>query len=131
MAAIIDPIADMLTRIRNAGQAGRPTVTIPASREKAALATVLREAGYIADCRIEGDQKRSLLVDLKYSGKKPVIEGLKRISSPARRVYVHSDEIPRVMGGLGISVLSTSKGLMSDRAARRQNLGGELLCEIW
>ncbi|MFA5204797.1 MAG: 30S ribosomal protein S8 [Lentisphaeria bacterium] len=131
MAAIIDPIADMLTRIRNAGQAGRPTVTIPASREKAALATVLREAGYIADCRTEGDQKRSILIDLKYSGKKPVIEGLKRISSPARRVYVHSDEIPRVMGGLGISVLSTSKGLMSDRAARRQNLGGELLCEIW
>ncbi|MEI8078223.1 MAG: 30S ribosomal protein S8 [bacterium] len=131
MAAIIDPISDLLTRIRNAGMAGRPTVTLPASREKAALAGVLRDAGYIADCRLEGEQKRQLVIALKYQGKTPVIEGLKRVSSPARRVYVQSDKIPRVMGGLGMAVVSTSKGLMNDRAARHQNLGGELLCEIW
>jgi len=131
MAAIIDPIADMLTRIRNAGMAGRPTVVLPASREKAALANVLRDAGYIAECRLDGDKKRQIIIDLKYQGKTPVIEGLKRVSSPARRVYVQSDKIPRVMGGLGMGVISTSKGLMNDRAARRQNLGGELLCEIW
>ncbi|MBN2451977.1 MAG: 30S ribosomal protein S8 [Lentisphaeria bacterium] len=130
-----DPIADMLTRIRNASTAGLPEVAMPASNLKAAVAEVLREQGYTGESRIEneGTIDRSLVIELKYRGKQrlPVIEGMQRVSRPSCRVYAGSGGIPRVLGGLGIAVLSTSKGIMTDRAARKQNVGGEILCYVW
>lgn len=130
-----DPIADMLTRIRNASSAKLPVVTMPSSRIKTAIADVLKEQGYVQDYRLEeeGTPRKSLTVELKYTGKRrvPVIEGVQRVSTPSCRVHVGSDEIPRVLGGLGVAVLSTSRGLMTGRAARQQNLGGEVLCYIW
>lgn len=130
-----DPIADMLTRIRNASLAKLPEVTMPSSRIKTAIAEVLKEQGYVQSYRIsdEGTPRKALTVELKYKGKRntPVIEGVERVSSPACRVHVGSDEVPRVLGGLGIAVLSTSRGVMTGRAARKQNLGGEVLCYVW
>ena len=130
-----DPISDMLTRIRNASNAKLPRATMPSSKMKASLAETLKEAGYIADYSVEdiGNNKKELTIVLKYKGKGsvPVIEGIKRISKPSCRVYVGCDEIPHVLGGLGIAVLSTSEGLMSDRAARKRKVGGELLCYVW
>ncbi len=128
---VTDPIADMLTRIRNGAKAGLPEVRMPSSKIKAAIAVVLKENGYVADWRVEGDDKKQLTVVLKYRDGKPVIDGLKRISKPSCRVYAGAKEVPRVLDGLGIAILSTSQGIMSDRAARRENVGGEVLCYVW
>ena len=130
-----DPISDMLTRIRNASNAKLAKACMPSSKMKASLAETLKDAGYIDDYSVEdiGNNRKELTIVLKYKGKakNPAIEGLTRVSKPSCRVYVGSDEIPRVLGGLGIAVLSTSSGLMTDRAARSQNVGGELLCYVW
>ena len=128
---IMDPIGDMFTRIRNAGEARHPEVAIPCAKVKIAVAEVLKANGYIQDFRVDGEAHKTLVITLKYQGRTPVIEGLKRISQPACRIYVNGRDIPRVMGGLGIAVLSTSKGVMTDRAARQQKLGGEVLCYVW
>ena len=129
MAVITDPIADMLTRIRNANQMRYEDVLIPTSKMKVEIAKILLEEGYIKNYVIDG---RTLTVTLKYAeGKKRVITGLKRISKPGLRVYAKSDEIPRVLNGLGIAILSTSKGIMTDKEARKQNIGGEVLAYIW
>ena len=128
-----DPIADMLTRIRNAALARHDRTEVPASRLKAAVAEILKSEGFIADVRpSEGDGPKKLTIVLKYGRDRgSAIDGVRRVSRPGRRVYVRHDRIPRVFSGLGISILSTSHGLMSDREARRQKLGGELLCEVW
>ena len=128
-----DPIADMLTRIRNAGNAGLSDLEMPASNIKAAIASVLKQEGYIADFKVSGDKaaERKLAISLKYCDGKPVIEGIKRVSRPSRRVYVSSAEIPRVLGGLGVAILTTSQGLVTDRTARKRGVGGELLCYVW
>ena len=129
-----DPIADMLTRIRNAALARHDRTEMPASRLKAAVAEILKSEGFIADVRPsegEGGPKKLTIV-LKYGrDRTSAIDGVRRVSRPGRRVYVPHDRIPRVFSGLGISILSTSRGLMSDREARRQKVGGELLCEVW
>ena len=126
-----DPISDMLTRIRNAGAAQLPVVKCPHSRIKESAAKLLKAEGYVADVSVAGDVKKEITIKLKFNGKKSVIEGLKRVSRPGLRRYVGSTEIPRVRGGLGVAVLSTSEGLMTDVSARKKNLGGELLCYVW
>ncbi len=128
-----DPIADMLTRIRNAGLARHDRTEVPASHLKEALALILKSEGFIADVRpSEGDGPKKLTIVLKYGrDRQSAIDGVRRVSRPGRRVYVRHDRIPRVLSGLGISILSTSRGLMSDREARRQKIGGELICEVW
>ena len=128
---MIDPIADMLTRIRNAGRALLPTVEIPHSRVKESLANILKQEGYVAEVAVDGKVKKTIKVRLKYEGKRCVIEGLKRISKPGLRHYVAATEIPRVRGGLGVAVVSTSEGVMSGLDARKKNIGGELLCYVW
>jgi small subunit ribosomal protein S8 len=126
-----DPISDMLTRIRNGGRALLPVVELPHSNVKESVAKILKTQGYVADVAVEGATKKTLKIRLKYNGKKNVIEGLKRISKPGLRKYVGSTEIPRVRGGLGVAIVSTSEGLLTDNQARKKNLGGELLCYIW
>jgi len=126
-----DPISDMLTRIRNAGNALRPVVEIPHSRVKESIAHILRKEGYVADVSVEGGNIKFIKIRLKYEGKKPVIEGLRRISKPGLRHYVGATEIPRVRGGLGIAVVSTSEGVMSGMQARKKNIGGEVVCYVW
>jgi len=126
-----DPISDMLTRIRNAGNAQLPSIELPHSRIKESVAKLLQQQGYITDVSVEGDTKKKLKMRLKFNGKKSVIEGLKRISKPGLRRYVGATEIPRVRGGLGVAIVSTSEGLLTDQQARKKNLGGELLCYIW
>ncbi len=126
-----DPIADMLTRIRNAGKAGQQSVSMPFSKEKLAIAELLKENGYVNDCSVQGEAKKELTIDLKYYSGKFVVEGLQRISKPSRRVYVGVREIPRVLGGFGIAVLSTPQGIMTGKTARQKNLGGEVLCHVW
>jgi len=128
-----DPIADMLTRIRNAVRARHDRCDIPTSRLKVAVAKVLKEEGYIADARpSEGDGPKQLTIVLKYGRDRlSAIDGIRRVSRPGRRVYVGHDAIPKPRAGLGIAILSTSRGLMSDKDARRLKLGGELLCEVW
>lgn len=131
---LTDPIADMLTRIRNGLLARHDRVRMPASRLKRTIADVLKTEGYLSDVQNEaGDAKGDMLtVVLKYAGdRSPVIEGIRRVSRPGRRIYVRAQDIPKVRSGLGISVLSTSRGIMSDRQARKAGVGGELLCEIW
>ncbi len=129
---MIDPIADMLTRIRNASRALLPTVAIPHSKMKESLAKILKAEGYVADVVVEGTTaKKAIKLRLKYEGKKAVIEGLKRVSSPGLRNYVGATEIPRVRGGLGVAVVSTSEGVMTGQEARKKNIGGELLCYVW
>lgn len=127
-----DPVADMLTRIRNGQQAGKVQVSMPASTLKAAIAQVMKDEGYIADFKVEDQEgnKRSLVVSLKYYDGKPVIAKLKRVSRPGLRVFRGKDEIPTVLGGLGVAIVSTSKGVMSDRAAREAGHGGEVLCTV-
>ncbi len=127
-----DPIADMLSRIRNAITAGHKTTRIPSSGFKVELARILKEQGYVSDWKITEDSgRKTISVDLAYtSNKESVIKEIKRISKPSRRVYVSKTEIPRVKGGLGICVLSTSKGIMTGSEARRQGIGGELICSI-
>ncbi len=126
-----DPISDMLTRIRNGGRALLPAVEMPHSRIKESVARILKSEGYVNDVAVEGEAKKKIKIRLKYEGKKSVIEGLRRISKPGLRKYVGATEIPRVRGGLGVAILSTSEGLLTDSQARRKNLGGELLCHIW
>ncbi len=127
-----DPIADMLTRIRNAGSAGLKKIVMPASNEKAAIAAVLKEEGYIGDFAVSGEgAKRTLGIEIKYYGGKPVIAGLERVSKPSCRVHCGCAEIPRVRNGLGIVVLSTPKGIISGRKAKAENVGGEIICYVW
>jgi small subunit ribosomal protein S8 len=126
-----DPISDMLTRIRNAGRALLPTVEMPHSRMKESLANILKQEGYVAEVVVEGKPFKKIKIRLKYQGKKSVIEGLRRISKPGLRHYVGAAEIPRVLSGMGVSVLSTPEGVMTGTQARKKNLGGELLCYVW
>ncbi len=127
-----DPIADMLTRIRNGIQARHESVAIPASKEKLEIARILKEEGFILNFRVEGDLKKTLTVDLKYGpNNERIISGLKRISKPGLRVYAKSTDLPRVLNGLGIAIISTSNGLMVDRDARKKNVGGEVLAYVW
>ena len=127
-----DPIADMLTRIRNAALIRSEKVDVPASRIKLEIAKILKEEGFIRAYKILKDRKQGILrLTLKYIDNDNVISGLKRISKPGRRVYVGSGEIPRVMGGVGIAVLTTSRGIMSDKACRRDSVGGEVICYVW
>ena len=126
-----DPISDMLTRIRNAHAALLPTVEIPHSKIKESIAGILKKEGYISEVNVEGKPLKTIKLKLKYVGRKSVIEGLRRISTPGLRNYVGSTEIPRVHAGLGISIISTSQGVMSGQEARKKNVGGELLCYVW
>ncbi|MBQ9600759.1 MAG: 30S ribosomal protein S8 [Neisseriaceae bacterium] len=125
-----DPISDMLTRIRNAQRSNKVAVAMPSSKLKCAIAQVLKEEGYIEDFSVSADVKPVLSVSLKYYAGKPVIEQIKRVSRPGLRVYKGSEEIPTVMNGLGIAIVSTSKGVMTDRKARAAGVGGELLCIV-
>ena len=128
-----DPIADMLTRIRNANTAMHDDVSMPSSKLKEALAHVLHREGYIQGFRINenGGPTKTLTIDMKYVDRKRVINGVKRVSTPGLRVYSKAGEIPRVLGGLGVAVVSTSKGLMTDRDARKERVGGEVVCYVW
>jgi small subunit ribosomal protein S8 len=126
-----DPISNMLTSIRNAGQASLPEVVIPHSKVKEHIAHVLKREGYVAEVSVEGKPFKQIKIKLKYTGRKPVIEGIRRISTPGLRRYTGALDVPRVRGGLGVSILSTSEGIMTGLQARKKNVGGELLCEIW
>ena len=126
-----DPISDMLTRIRNAGRALLPAVELPHSRMKESVAKILKSEGYVADVAVEGNKIKKLKIRLKYQGKKSVIEGIKRVSRPGLRRYVGATEIPRVLSGMGVSILSTPEGVMTGAQAKKKNLGGELLCYVW
>ncbi|WP_257253592.1 MULTISPECIES: 30S ribosomal protein S8 [unclassified Endozoicomonas] len=126
-----DPLADMLTRIRNAQMAEHASVEMPSSKVKAAVAKVLKEEGYITDARVEGEVQKTLIIDLKYYEGKPVIENLKRASRPGLRSYAGKESLPKVKGGLGIAIVSTNKGVMTDRAARAAGVGGEILCTVF
>jgi small subunit ribosomal protein S8 len=126
-----DPIADMLTRIRNAHQRSHPEVTMPASKLKASVAKVLQDEGYIGGFSVNDEVKSSLTVELKYYEGKPVIEEITRISKPSLRLYVGTDDLPKVRNGLGVAIISTSRGVMTDRAARAAGIGGEVLCTVF
>ena len=128
-----DPIADMLTRIRNAGMARHAQASCPSSKQKLAIASVLERAGFLDSVRVEEkDGHASLVLGIRYDeAGQPLIDGIQRVSKPGRRVYVGKAELPRVRNGLGVAVISTSRGVLSDREAREQSLGGELLCEVW
>ena len=130
---ITDPIADMLTRIRNANSAKHETVDIPASNMKKAIAQILLDEGYIASYKVIDDEKQGVIrVTLKYGeSKTQVITGLRRVSKPGLRIYSNVEDMPKVMKGLGIAIVSTSKGIMTDREARKQNVGGEVLAFVW
>lgn len=130
---ITDPIADMLTRIRNANTAKHETVDVPASNMKKAIAEILNNEGYIAGYQVIDDGKQGVIrIALKYGpNKEKVISGLKRVSKPGLRIYAGAEELPRVLKGLGIAIVSTSKGIMTDKAARKQNIGGEVLAFVW
>jgi small subunit ribosomal protein S8 len=128
-----DPIADMLTRIRNAGTAGHDLVEIPSSNVKVNVAKILKDTGYVKNFRVIEDDKQGVLkVYLRYDGNsKPIIQGIRRVSRPGLRRYCGSDGIPKVLNGLGISIISTSKGVLTDVEARKEKVGGEILCEVW
>lgn len=128
-----DPIADMLTRIRNSNNAKHETVDIPSSNMKKAIANILLEEGYIKSFDVIDDGKQGIIrVQLKYSdNNERIISGIKRISKPGLRVYARNDEIPKVLGGLGIAILSTSKGIITDKSARKEGIGGEVVCYVW
>ena len=129
---LTDPIADMLTRIRNANAVMHAKVDVPHSTLKERLSEILKEEGYIANYKVVTDgNKKSIRVYLKYDGKDRVIKGIKRISKPGRRVYSSVEDMPRVLSGLGIAIVSTSKGIVTDRVARRENVGGEILAFVW
>ena len=129
---ITDPIADMLTRIRNANSARHDTVDVPASNMKKSIAQILLDEGYIKSYQIVDDGTQGAIhITLKYNGKDKVITGLRRVSKPGLRVYVGADELPRVLRGLGIAIVSTSKGVMTDKAARAAHVGGEVLAFVW
>ena len=122
-----DPIADMFTRIRNGQMAGKVVVTMPSSKQRVAIAKVLKAEGYINDLAVSGDVKPVLEVALKYFEGKKVIESIERVSRPGLRIYKKKDELPKVMGGMGVAIVSTSKGVMTDRAARKAGMGGEII----
>lgn len=126
-----DPIADMLTRIRNANAQRHATVDIPYSNEKKAIADILVSEGFVASEDILEDVHKTIRLTLKYEGKIRVLQGLKRISKPGLRIYANVEELPRVLNGLGIAIISTNKGIMTDKVARRENVGGEVLAYIW
>ncbi len=128
-----DPISDMLARVRNAAQARHAEARCPSSRLKLALAKVLEQEGYLQGVRVEAEEGRpTLVLAIRYDEQGgPVIDGLRRVSRPGRRIYVPARKVPRVRRGLGVAVLSTSKGILSDRAAREASVGGEILCEVW
>ncbi len=126
-----DPISDMLARIRNAHMALLPMIELPHSRIKTDIAHILKKEGYISEVAVEGKAVKTLKLKLKYTGKKGVIDGLRRISTPGLRRYVGATEIPRVRGGLGIAIISTPQGVMSGQDARKKNVGGELVCYVW
>ncbi len=132
-----DPIADMLTRIRNAAMAGQGTTTVPSSKLKKAIAQILQDEGYIDGFKITADEnpQQVLRINMKYVGerrmRKPVISGLKRVSKPGRRVYTNKRQIPWVLQGMGVAILSTPKGVMTGRKARTMGVGGEIICHIW
>jgi len=129
---LTDPIADMLTRIRNAIQARHDVVEIPANKEKVEIARILKEEGYIANYVVSGDVKKTITIALRYGpNNQRVISGIKRISKPGLRVYAQVDSIPRVLNGLGIAILSTSTGVLTDKQARAKHIGGEVLAYIW
>lgn len=128
--SMTDPISDMLTRIRNGQGAGKLEVSMPSSKLKANVASVLKEEGYIADYQVMGDSKPALAVSLKYFEGKPVIEEIRRASRPGLRLYKGKDKLPKVRGGLGVAVISTSRGVMTDKAARAMGQGGEVLCYV-
>ena len=126
-----DPIADMLTRIRNANQMRNELVTMPSSKIKVEIARILKEEGYIADYNVTNDSKKVLSLQLKYNGAERIISGIKRISKPGLRVYAQADELPKVLNGLGIAIISTSAGIMCDKKARKLGTGGEVLAYVW
>ena len=126
-----DPLADMLTRIRNAQMSEHVSVSMPSSKIKVSVAKVLKDEGFISDFHVEGETKVELVIDLKYYEGKPVIENLKRSSRPGLRSYAGKDAMPKVNGGLGIAIVSTNKGVMTDRAARAAGVGGEVLCTVF
>lgn len=130
--AVTDPIADFLTRIRNASKARKPRVDIPSSNMKKNLAEILKKQNFIKDYSLVDDNKQNIIrVELKYASGSPAISGLKRISKPGLRVYKNSKELPRVLNGLGVAVISTPRGLLTDKEARTQSVGGEIVCYIW
>ena len=126
-----DPISDMLARIRNANLALVPEVEVAHSKMKESIAGILKKEGYIADCSVEGKALKKIKLKLKFQGRKGIIAGLKRVSKPGLRRYVGATEIPRVLGGLGTAIISTSRGVMTGVQARKQSLGGELICYVW
>ncbi len=129
---VTDPISDFLTRIRNASKAKKVRVEIPASKTKVSLAEILKKQNFIRDYQVVEDNKQNIItVILRYTDGEPAISGLKRISKPGLRIYTNSKELPRVLNGLGIAVISTSKGLLTDKDARMQSMGGEVVCYIW
>ena len=129
----VDPVGDMITRIRNAQMRYLNNVKIPRSKFRAKILDVLKQEGYIADYKVLSDQKNNgdLSVDLKYDNGLPVIKEIKRISKPGRRIYARADSIPRIKNGLGLAIISTSKGIMTDNDARNQNIGGEIICRVF
>ena len=131
--SFVDPIGDMITRIRNAQLRALPNVTIPSSKFRAKVLDVLKREGYISNYKPSSDQKNkeSLLVDLKYNNGLPVIKEIKRVSRPGRRIYAKADSIARIQNGLGLAIVSTSKGIMSDSDARTKNIGGEIICRVF
>ena len=129
---VTDPIADMLTRIRNANSARHESVDVPASNMKKAIVAILLEEGYIKNYQVIEDGKQGIIrIALKYVGKEKVISGLQRVSKPGLRIYKNTEELPKVLKGLGIAIVSTSKGIMTDKKARQENVGGEVLAFVW
>ncbi|WP_422396861.1 30S ribosomal protein S8 [Spiroplasma endosymbiont of Polydrusus cervinus] len=128
---MIDTIADMLTRIRNANQRLHKSVKMPSSKMKVRIAEILKEEGYVEDFKVSGDIKKDLTLTLKYKGKTKVISGLKRISKPGLRVYVTVEKVPQVLNGMGIAIISTNQGIMTDKAAKQAHLGGEVIAYVW
>jgi len=127
-----DPIADMLTRLRNAGKASKRSVSMPSAKLKVAIAAALKKEGFVSDYEVEGDGAiKTLNIQLKYFQGAPVIETIKRISTPGLRVYAEKDNLPSINGGLGVALISTSKGIMTDKAARKAGIGGEVLCSVF
>jgi small subunit ribosomal protein S8 len=125
-----DPIADMLTRVRNAQKASKVNVKMPASKQKSRIAAVLKDQGYISDFQVSDDKLKQLVIELKYYQGKPVIDEVKRISRPGLRIFKSKDELPTINGGLGIAIISTSKGVMTDAQARAAGYGGEVICSV-
>jgi len=127
-----DPIADMLTRLRNAGKASKRSVSMPSAKLKVAIADALKKEGYVSDYEVEGEGAiKTLTIKLKYFQGAPVIETIKRVSTPGLRVYAEKDNLPNVNGGLGVALISTSKGIMTDKAARKAGIGGEVICSVF